>query len=358
METRAMSDPLSGREDQWSGPGRPVASTSDSAIMRSDRAGPTSERKEDVRHPDKAWAEPRYADEPLLKLQEYYLEYLRGRAEPAAADTIRKYGYMLTSFIRSLERNREPTTLGSLTPHNVNRWIAEGRRAGRSEDGLASDLAALKAFSRKYVFKHLELTTVNLLEKVPRITPPEKPFPRLTDTEQERILACLDKPTYADIRDAAIVAVHLATGRRFREVQELCVSDVNLLSGEIQVKAKGGDIQLAYLAPRALKLLRRYLRERPASAPTDRLWLSEDGRPLTYWGYQSVFRRLKRRSGVLRVRSHLLRHHFAQVALEKGAERAAVQEMLGHRTEAMTRRYTASVRQLSAAKLMPKYAPL
>jgi integrase len=68
--------------------------------------------------------------------------------------------------------------------------------------------------------------------------------------------------------------------------------------------------------------------------------------------------RLKRRSGVLRVRSHLLRHHFAQVALEKGAERAAVQEMLGHRTEAMTRRYTASVRQLSAAKLMPKYAPL
>ena len=39
------------------------------------------------------------------------------------------------------------------------------------------------------------------------------------------------------------------------------------------MKAKGGDIQLAYLAPRALKLLRRYLRERPASAPTDRPWL-------------------------------------------------------------------------------------
>ena len=28
METRAMTDPLTGREDQWSGPGRPVASTS------------------------------------------------------------------------------------------------------------------------------------------------------------------------------------------------------------------------------------------------------------------------------------------------------------------------------------------
>ncbi len=345
-------------DPQRIGPGRHVTASSDCAILQSDRAGPTSERKEDVRHPDKAWADARYAEESLVKLREYYLEYLRGRAEPAAADTIRKYDYTLSSFIRSLERAREVTTLGSLTPHNVNRWIAEGRRAGRSEDGLASDLAALKAFARKYVFKHLELTTVDLLEKVPRITPPEKPFPRLTDAEQERILSCLDKPTYEDIRDAAIVAVHLATGRRFREIQELCVSDVNLLSGELQVRAKGGAIQLAYLSPRALKLLRRYLRERPASAPTDRLWLSDDGRPLTYWGYQSVFRRLKRRSGVLRVRSHLLRHHFAQVALEKGAERAAVQEMLGHRTEAMTRRYTASVRQLSAAKLMPKYAPI
>ncbi len=71
------------------------------------------------------------------------------------------------------------------------------------------------------------------------------------------------------------------------------MSDVNLLSGELQVRAKGGAIQLAYLSPRTLKLLPRYLRERPASAPTDRLRLSDDGRPLTYWGYQSVFRRLK-----------------------------------------------------------------
>jgi site-specific recombinase XerD len=119
-------------------------------------------------------------------------------------------------------------------------------------------------------------------------------------------------------------------------------------------ESQGEAIEFAYLSPRALKLLRRYLRERPAAAPTDRLWLSEDGEAFAYWGYESVFRGLKRRSGVLRVRNHLLRHHFAQVVVEKGAERAAVQELLGHRTKAMTWRYTASVRRLSASKLMPK----
>src|SRR5262245_60001385 len=58
------------------------------------------------------------------------------------------------------------------------------------------------------------------------------------------------------------------------------------------------------------------------------------------------------------VHAHLLRHTFAQVALTKGAERAMVQDMLGHRSDAMTRRYAGSVRQGTAAKRMPEFAPL
>ncbi len=102
----------------------------------------------------------------------------------------------------------------------------------------------------------------------------------------------------------------------------------------------------------------RYLKARPDGETSGRLWLTDDGTPLTYWGAMSVFRRLKRRSGVDRLHAHLLRHTFAQVALEKGAERAAVQDMLGHKSEAMTRRYAGSVRQQTVSKLMPKYSPL
>ncbi len=45
-------------------------------------------------------------------------------------------------------------------------------------------------------------------------------------------------------------------------------------------------------------------------------------KPFTYYGAQAIFRRIKARSGVQRVHAHLLRHTFAQVALEKGAPRA------------------------------------
>ena len=49
---------------------------------------------------------------------------------------------------------------------------------------------------------------------------------------------------------------------------------------------------------------------------------------------------------------------YRQVALERGTERGVVQDMLGHKTEAMTRRYAGSLRQHNAAKKMPNVSPI
>jgi site-specific recombinase XerD len=69
-------------------------------------------------------------------------------------------------------------------------------------------------------------------------------------------------------------------------------------------------------------------------------------------------RSLKQRSGIARVHWHLFRHGFAQHALRKGAEIGTVQEMLGHSSNAMTRRYAGQVRQSEAARRMPRFAPI
>jgi integrase/recombinase XerD len=109
------------------------------------------------------------------------------------------------------------------------------------------------------------------------------------------------------------------------------------------------------MSPATLKAVRAYLRIRPQVA-SEYLWLTEDGEVLSYWGGQSFIKRLKKRSGVKRFHAHLCRHTFGQVALQKGAERALVQDMLGHKSDLMTRRYTGDVRKTTAAKAMPKYA--
>jgi site-specific recombinase XerD len=68
--------------------------------------------------------------------------------------------------------------------------------------------------------------------------------------------------------------------------------------------------------------------------------------------------RLRDRSGIARIHWHLFRHGFAQHALRQGADIGTVQEMLGHSSNAMTRRYAGHVRQTEAARQMPRFAPI
>jgi site-specific recombinase XerD len=68
------------------------------------------------------------------------------------------------------------------------------------------------------------------------------------------------------------------------------------------------------MSPRALKLVRAYLRTRPGRGTA--LWVTDRGEPLTYWGAQSIFRRLKRRTGITRLHAHLCCHTFGQTALQ------------------------------------------
>jgi len=335
---------------------RGSTSLADCGEMKADRAVLTR-KQEDVRHPPDVWADPSYADEGLDRLRRAYLDYCRGRAKPASQPTVRKYDQVLLSFIRSLASHGEPSVLASLTPTNVNRWVNERRGRGLSEEGIATHLIALKVFSSKYIFRELELTASDLLRKVPRITPPEKPAHVLTEQEREHVLACFDQPTFEDTRNRALIATYMATGLRFKEVLEVPLDCLDRVSGEITVMAKGGKQRPARISPRAMKYVREYLRVRPRS-DSNLLWLTDRGQPLTYTGGQTIFRRLKKRSGVGRLRSHLLRHGFAQAALAKGAHPGMVQEMLGHSTPTMTRRYLGWAKQEEAARQMPDYAPI
>lgn len=187
--------------------------------------------------------------------------------------------------------------MGSLTPANVNRWVSQQRAAKMSEDGIASRLSALKVFSKRFIYEHLELTTVNLLRKVPRITPPERPFPALSEGEQRRLLEAFDRGTYEDLRNRALVAVLFATGLRLGEALSITLENFDRVSGEIVVRGKGNRERLVRLSPGAMREVKACLKRRP-EVECSNLWLTETGKPLGFWGAQSVFRRLKERSGI------------------------------------------------------------
>lgn len=328
-----------------------------SATIKPDRSILTFERREDMRHPAHVWTDPSYAKEPLGRLRTEYVEHLRGRARQTSPATVEKYRNTLVNFERSLERHGDPVILESLTPHAVNRWINEQRSKGQAEDGISSRLSALKVFSKRYIFEHLELTTVDLLRKVPRITPPERSMPALTVAEQEKLLEVFERGTYEDVRNRAMIAVYMATGLRLSELLNVDMASFDRVSGEMAVVGKGNRERLVRLSPRAMREVRTYLKRRPEGG-SERLFLTEDGRPLTFWGVQSVFRRLKERSGLHHVHAHLLRHNFAKKALQNGADRGVVQDMLGHASPVMTNRYLGDERKAQAAREMVRYSPI
>ena len=141
--------------------------------LRAELAVPTT-RMEEVRHPSHVWVDPDNANLSLHELVREYTVHLTGRSQPVSSETVDKYRKAIQMYVRSIERQQQLLVLASVTPATANAWIQEQRDAGKIEDGIASRLGAVKVFTNKFIYKHAELTTRDLLAKVPRITPPEK----------------------------------------------------------------------------------------------------------------------------------------------------------------------------------------
>jgi site-specific recombinase XerD len=303
-------------------------------------------------HKRSAWADDRMPDLPLDRLVKEFLLFAGQTVSPA---TKLKYQKSLQYFVESIVAAGEEPVLASVTPAAGERWVAEMQYRGCVPDTILGRQAAVKSFTSKFVFKARGLTEYDLLGRWSRVPVPDAPKARLTDVEIADVLGCFDQSPVG-LRDRAFVSVYLSTGLRFDEVRRMTVADVDLVSGEFQVTAKGGKTRPVRMSTSALKACRTWLRWRRAPDDVTALWTTEEGRPLSYDGGMSVFRRVKKRSGVTRVHAHLLRHTYGQNAIEAGAEPSRVMDLLGQETDAMTRRYTREARAKMAAQLMPKYA--
>jgi site-specific recombinase XerD len=310
-----------------------------------------------MRHPTAVFTHAEYAELPLDQLRHEYLDDLEGRTRVPKPGTVIKYDAVLRLFIASLVRNGEVPTLSALHRTNVRTWVKDQHAAGISPQTVYSRLAALKVFAHKYIHRVCKYSTIDLLYDVENEMPAEKPKTGLTEQEREAILMCFTDPTFHDIRDRAIMYVTMATGLRFQEVMELPLANLDHRRGDLIVQGKGDKIRTARLSDRALKYLRQYLSERPRTE-CERLWVSEYGRALTYEGAHAIIKRVRKKSGVTRVTWHLFRHGFAQHALRAGAHPNTVQDMLGHSSMAMTRKYLGAVKQQEAARLMPQFSPV
>jgi site-specific recombinase XerD len=174
---------------------------------------------------------------------------------------------------------------------------------------------------------------------------PRRLIAPFSDPELRSLLAL------ADDRERALALVFLDTGLRLSELASLRVGDVRP-DGTLHVMGKGAKERIVPIGSTARRGLVRYLATRDGLLPTDPLFTSRRRTGLTARGVQQAIARLGRRAGVgTRCSPHTFRHTFARGYLVNGGDVFSLQQILGHTTLDMVRRYVT----LSEADLVARH---
>lgn len=231
-------------------------------------------------------------------------------------------------------------------PSNVNRRHVE-RWMERPEYAAGYQrqrLSALRGFCRWCVLNgHMKRDPT--LGVVPPKIP--KSAPRRLNTTHARAVAA----HAPDARGKATVLLMLQEGLRCIEVVRAELGDLDLVTGSLGVRGKGGAggiTRTVPLSPETCRLLEEYLTEHPASAgPLIRSYhhthrgvtSAHLGAMVTEWMYEAGVKQ-RPRDGKS---PHSLRHTCASDMAERGARLEQIQHTLGHANPATTQIYTLGV---------------
>jgi integrase/recombinase XerC/integrase/recombinase XerD len=295
-----------------------------------------------------------------------YYEF-HNRTEGKSPKTISWYKQSLDLFERFLVRSGISRQIADIGEPEVRAFIAHlqnkvkwsengGPGPKLSAEGIQNRVRALKAF---FAWLHREgYTESNRLLHLKNFKAPRKMVEVLSEDEIDQMLSSLDQRTPWGARDYAIVMLMLDSGLRMSEVTGLKSAEVDVDAGHLKVLGKGGKERIVPFGATTQKALWRYTHHfKPEAVTTDRFFLTLDGRSMTGGGLRSLFKRLAERSGVTRLHPHLCRHTFATRYLMNGGDVFSLQQILGHSTLEMVRRYV-SLASAHVAVQHRKFSPM
>lgn len=164
----------------------------------------------------------------------------------------------------------------------------------------------------------------------------------LTFEEAERLLEAAKK---LNAEWYAMTLFALRTGLRYGELCEVRWYDLDLPDGKLNVSrawstgvlkcTKTGESRTIPLSPATVAMLREHRHLRG-----ELVFCKEDGGRHIHRRYDVALKRICRRAGLRPISAHVLRHTYASHLTMRGVPLKVVQELLGHKSLAMTCRYS------------------
>jgi len=263
-------------------------------------------------------------------VQDFLYEQKRRNCRPS---TLRSNFTTLMVFLSYL-KERGRTSLETITRDDLSGFIEHEQDRGMQPTTVSSRLRHLYAFLRYLVDQ--EVAHPDLLKRKLRVKVPEA-LPRALDPEDvQELLAVIKK-----CRDRAMILVLLRTGMRIGELLATRMSEVNLREKQsvIMEAQKTRVGRVAYLSTDACKALTAWMHQRDPAK--ERLFYGQ-GRPrLSYTAVRMRFVNYLDEAGLAHkgYSLHCLRHTCATDLLNAGMRLECLQQLLGHSSIEMTRRY-------------------
>jgi integrase len=270
---------------------------------------------------------------------------------PRAASTVRGY----ENIVRQIQRAPlGAVPLRDLTAQHLDAYYTQRRRSGLSGTSVRGHHAVLSA----------ALTQARRWGRIPRnpaedASPPPVDTKETTSLDEEQLHLFLGRAKHASPY-YALYAMAAETALRSSELAGLRWADVNLLTGELQVrqallrvgraivqkgpKSKAGRRTLP-LSPSRIALLEALRADQLRAKALlgteyrdhDLVFCQSDGKPLHMRNvYQRDFLPLLRQCGLPRVTFHSLRHSSISSGARAGVDPAVMQRRAGHSTLSMT----------------------
>jgi site-specific recombinase XerD len=264
---------------------------------------------------------------------DHAIEYLHAKyTHNLAPSTIRQAGGVVLSFLSFLQKNN--TDIWNLSRQDIAAYVENDQDRGLKIGAVKTKLRAIYTFIRFLV--DLEILPPEILHKKIQIKLPQ-PLPRAIPSEDiEALLAVIDK-----VRDRAMILLLLRTGMRIGELLNVKVSDIILSERKILIYLGEKNYwgRVAYFSEDAERALQQWLEAR--NQEKEFLFYSRSREKISYVAAWTVMKNLLVKAGLAHKGHslHSLRHTFATDTLNAGLRLEVLQQLLGHRSIEITRRY-------------------
>lgn len=246
--------------------------------------------------------------------------------------TIEYYQMAFRQFQRYYDCNNDITSINMKLLKGYTLYL---REKDITDTSLQSYVRAFRAFLT-WCYNE-DILPVNYSEKYKLPKSQRKTIDILTEEEIKRLLGCFNLYNIIQLRDYCICSLMLDSGLRKDEVITLKKEHLHLNEGYAIVDGKGNKQRTVPIGLNTRKYLAKYLRKQIYES--DYVFVTTRGTAITHTTMTQLFKKLKKRADIERLHAHLLRHTFATKYLENGGDMFSLQQILGHTTLEMVRRY-------------------